>query len=92
MPTFDYRNQAWIDHTGRYVRCGHPAQMNCGCYGRTHEGEQADPTFLHDARVAEQHEEILAGLAREVPHSRIRQANGMPCQWTYTANGMVEVR
>ena len=36
---FDYINQAWVRH-GVYVRCGHPAAMECGCYGRTHEGEE----------------------------------------------------
>lgn len=34
---FDYDNQAWVVD-GKYVRCGHPPNMNCGCYGRTHEG------------------------------------------------------
>lgn len=36
---YDYANQAWI-RNGKYIRCGHPENMNCGCYGRTHEGEQ----------------------------------------------------
>lgn len=35
---FDYTNQAWV-RDGRYVRCGHPASMNCTCYGRLHAGE-----------------------------------------------------
>ena len=35
---YDYENQAWILN-GRYVRCGHPESMDCGCYGRAHEGE-----------------------------------------------------
>ena len=35
---FDYTNQAWV-RNGRYVRCGHPESMNCGCYGRQHEGK-----------------------------------------------------
>jgi hypothetical protein len=40
--------------------------------------------------TAEQHEDILAGLANERPHSRIKQANGIPCQWTYDGRrGMV---
>ena len=34
---FDYLNQAWVVG-GRYVRCGHPEEMNCKCYGKTHEG------------------------------------------------------
>jgi hypothetical protein len=40
MNGFDYQNQAWVEN-GRYVRCGHPESMDCGCYGRQHEGEQA---------------------------------------------------
>ncbi len=36
---YDYENQAWV-RDGRYGRCGHPQQMNCGCYGRIHEGEE----------------------------------------------------
>jgi hypothetical protein len=39
---FDYSRQAWVKD-GCYVRCGHPEAMNCGCYGRTHEGEQPPP-------------------------------------------------
>ena len=35
---YDYENQAWT-RKGRYLRCAHPASMNCGCYGRLHEGE-----------------------------------------------------
>lgn len=38
---YDYKNQAWV-RNGRYVRCGHADEMNCGCYGREHEGEEAD--------------------------------------------------
>jgi hypothetical protein len=37
---FDYENQAWIVD-GRYVRCNHPAEMDCRCYGKLHEGEKA---------------------------------------------------
>lgn len=37
---FDYEHQAWVEN-GRYVRCGHPESMDCGCYGRLHEGELA---------------------------------------------------
>ena len=35
---FDYENQAWV-LSGRYIDCGHPDNMNCGCYGRLHIGE-----------------------------------------------------
>jgi hypothetical protein len=35
---FDYEHQAWV-REGKYMRCGHPETMQCGCYGREHEGE-----------------------------------------------------
>ena len=35
---YDYTNQAWVID-GKYIRCGHPDSMDCGCYGREHEGE-----------------------------------------------------
>jgi hypothetical protein len=35
---YDYDVQAWYVN-GKYVRCGHPEQMVCGCYGRLHQGE-----------------------------------------------------
>ena len=28
---FDYENQAWVVD-GRYVSCGHPETMDCGCF------------------------------------------------------------
>lgn len=37
---FDYDRQAWVKD-GRYLRCGHPEHMVCGCYGREHEGEMS---------------------------------------------------
>lgn len=37
---YDYERQAWVV-AGRYVRCAHPESMDCGCYGRVHEGERA---------------------------------------------------
>ena len=39
-PRFDYDKQVWIVD-GKYVRCGHPEEMNCKCYGREHAGEDA---------------------------------------------------
>lgn len=36
---FDYDKQAWVEN-GKYLRCGHPAEMICGCYGRKYEGEE----------------------------------------------------
>jgi hypothetical protein len=35
---YDYENQVWVQK-GKYVRCGHPAEMQCDCYGRIHEWE-----------------------------------------------------
>ena len=40
-PTYyDYERQAWVV-AGRYARCGHGEIVDCRCYGRLHEGEQA---------------------------------------------------
>lgn len=36
---YDYKNQAWV-REGIYQRCGHPEGMDCGCYGKTHQGEK----------------------------------------------------
>ena len=36
---YDYDKQAWVVN-GRYVACGHPAALACGCYGRQHAGEE----------------------------------------------------
>lgn len=36
---FDYKNQAWVKD-GVYLRCGHPTEMDCFCFGRLHEGEK----------------------------------------------------
>lgn len=41
MQLYDYTNQAWVKD-GKYIRCGHPESMNCGCYGRIHAGTAAD--------------------------------------------------
>jgi hypothetical protein len=41
MNGFDYDHQSWVV-AGRYVRCGHPATMDCRCYGKVHEGEQTE--------------------------------------------------
>ena len=48
---FDYKRQAWAKD-GRYVRCGHPDSMDCGCYGRTHEGQDT-PSLNAGARKVE---------------------------------------
>jgi hypothetical protein len=36
---YDYVNQAWVKK-GRYVRCDHPPNMGCHCYGKLHEDER----------------------------------------------------
>ena len=40
MLRFDYTTQAWI-RDGKYIDCGHPKAMICGCFGRVHKGEVA---------------------------------------------------
>ena len=35
---YDYGRQVWILN-GKYIRCGHPEDMKCNCYGKLHEGE-----------------------------------------------------
>jgi len=37
---YDYKNQAWVVN-GKYIKCNHPDEMNCNCYGKLHEGEIA---------------------------------------------------
>jgi hypothetical protein len=39
MNGYDYEKQAWVIN-GKYIHCGHPESMKCGCYGRKHEGEE----------------------------------------------------
>ena len=36
---YDYDKAAWVVD-GQYVRCGHPPDMKCFCYGKAHEGEE----------------------------------------------------
>ena len=36
---YDYDRQVWVKD-GRYLRCGHQDEMDCGCYGKEHEGEE----------------------------------------------------
>lgn len=35
---YDYENQSWIVE-GKYIRCGHPEEMDCECFGKIHEGQ-----------------------------------------------------
>ena len=39
MNGYDYTKQAWVKD-GKYIRCGHPADIECNCYGKAHEGEE----------------------------------------------------
>ena len=39
---YDYTNQAWLID-GHYEPCSHPESMNCGCFGKLHAGEPAQP-------------------------------------------------
>ena len=38
---YDYYRQAWVVN-GRYVRCGHPEEMDCKCYGRLYQGKMTE--------------------------------------------------
>lgn len=53
------------------------------CIGEAARNDQR----ADELATAEQHEEILAGLANERAHSRFYDANGQPVQWTYTGKG-----
>ena len=35
---FDYATQAWVKDY-KYIRCGHPDEMDCSCFGKRHEGD-----------------------------------------------------
>jgi hypothetical protein len=50
--------------------------------------EAAAIASIHETMLAElAHEEILAGLAGERAHSRIRTAQGREIRWTYNSDG-----
>lgn len=36
---YDYDKQCWV-LDGKYVACGHPEDMDCGCFSREHAGEE----------------------------------------------------
>lgn len=38
---YDYENQAWVME-GKYIRCGHPDSMDCGCFGKEYEGKTVE--------------------------------------------------
>jgi hypothetical protein len=45
--TYDYVKQAWV-RDGKYVRCGHPLVMDCGCFGKLHAGESVHEIHQQD--------------------------------------------
>jgi hypothetical protein len=53
MTYYDYTNQAWVNDLDVYIRCGHPSNMDCGCYGRLHAGELASPEVIAEYRPPE---------------------------------------
>jgi len=55
---FDYDNQAWIQND-RYLRCHHPAEMNCQCYGRLHNGELADAETINNIATTQPQAQTL---------------------------------
>jgi len=60
---YDYKNQAWFDENGRYIRCGHPPEIDCCCYGKIHEGEIVD---FHSKPKPETREGIYNEICREL--------------------------
>jgi len=42
---YDYTNQAWVLN-GQYIVCGHPADMDCGCYGKEYAGKETPVEFV----------------------------------------------
>ena len=41
---YDYENQCWVVG-GIIQRCGHPFEMDCGCYGKLHAGEKSAAVY-----------------------------------------------
>lgn len=53
MMGFDYEKQSWVKD-GKYMKCFHPEDMNCNCYGKEHEGEETvapTPEVTHSRNV-----------------------------------------
>ena len=63
---YDYDRQAWV-RNGRYVNCGHPKSMDCGCYGRLHMGERTTRAVDDDG-----HTEETVALCAACGHARAR--------------------
>ncbi len=69
--------------TGGFIACLDGRQCFEGTFDTIEEARQAQD----DHETGEIHEEILAGLASERAHSRIRTAAGADVQWTYNGRG-----
>ena len=41
MNGYSYMHQAWVKD-GKYIKCGHPKEMDCNCYGRKNEGKKTE--------------------------------------------------
>ena len=67
---YDYTNQAWVKD-GKYVRCGHPDDMDCDCYGRLHEGEETKAGMnkvtmnLYQYQLLDQYDHIVDKISEE---------------------------
>ena len=65
---YDYKNQACGPKTASmYVRCGHPASMNCQCYGRLHQGEPINHATDSDCDVDAYGSCVLCGVLHGDP-------------------------
>jgi hypothetical protein len=62
---FDYDNQAWVED-GRYLNCGHPEGMKCGCYGRRFQGLTAREIA---SLSSTEHKEFALGIGCAAPSS-----------------------
>lgn len=50
MMQYDYNHQAWVKD-GKYVKCGHPKSMQCDCYGKKHEGKDAQALYVKNGKT-----------------------------------------
>ena len=70
--------------TGGFIACLNGRECFEGTFDTIEQARDAQD----EHETGEQHEEILAGLASERAHSRIREANtGRAVQWTYDGHG-----
>lgn len=69
--------------TGGFIACVNGRECFEGTFDTIDQAREAQDE--HD--TGEAHEEILAGLASERPHSRTHTAEGRAVQWTYDGRG-----